>query len=85
MIEVKMNDKTVCFLIQGNPEESVEMKPIWCKVDEIPFESMWDDASYWLPFVLKGKRIKASFVYKDDNKIVGEAKIEEWGDGVQGR
>jgi len=69
----------------GNPEESDEMKPIWCKIDEIPFESMWDDASYWLPLVLEGKRIKASFVYKDDNETVGEAKIEEWDDGEQGR
>jgi 8-oxo-dGTP diphosphatase len=69
---------------QGNPEESDEMKPTWCMIDEIPFESMWDDASYWLPIVLTGKRIKASFVYKDDNETVGEAKIEDWDGGEQG-
>jgi hypothetical protein len=66
----------------GNPEESDEMKPVWCMINQIPFESMWDDASYWLPLVLEGKRIKASFVYKDDNETVGEARIEEW-DGEQ--
>jgi len=69
----------------GNPEESGEMKPTWCIIDEIPFESMWDDASYWLPLVLKGKRIEASFVYKDDNETVGEAKIEDWNNNEQGR
>jgi len=63
---------------QGDPEESDEMKPTWCRVDQIPFESMWDDASYWLPLVLKGKRIEAGFVYKDDSEAVGEVKIEEW-------
>ena len=65
---------------QGSPEESDEMKPTWCMINEIPFESMWNDASYWLPLVLKGKRIRASFVYKDDNETVGEAKIEGWED-----
>src|SRR5512147_3221056 len=43
----------------GNPEESDEMKPTWCSIDEIPFESMWDDARYWLPLVAEGKRIDA--------------------------
>jgi 8-oxo-dGTP diphosphatase len=62
----------------GNPEESDEMKPAWCLIEEIPFESMWDDASYWLPLVLKGKKIEAGFVYKDDNETVGEVQMEEW-------
>jgi hypothetical protein len=63
---------------QGDPEESDEMKPTWCMINKIPFESMWDDASHWLPLVLKGKRIRASFVYKDDNETVGVAKVEDW-------
>lgn len=63
---------------QGVPQESAEMNPVWCRLDEIPFESMWQDAAYWLPLVLQGKRIKARFVYKDDNETVGEAKIEDW-------
>lgn len=68
---------------QGDPQESDEMKPIWCMLDEIPFEIMWDDASYWLPLILQGKRIKASFVYKDDNETVGQVKIEDWEDDEQ--
>jgi 8-oxo-dGTP diphosphatase len=68
---------------QRDPKESDEMKPAWCKMNKIPFESMWDDASYWLPLILKGKRIRASFVYKEDNETVGEAKIEDWEDGRQ--
>ncbi|CAG1016067.1 partial ADP-ribose pyrophosphatase, partial [Anaerolineales bacterium] len=68
----------------GNPVESDEMKPIWCRVDEIPFESMWDDAHYWLPLVLEDRKINARFVYKDDNETVGEAEVEEWDDYEQG-
>jgi len=61
----------------GEPEESSEMQPAWYKVDQIPFECMWDDARYWLPLVLQGKRIEARFVYNADNKTVGEVKIEQ--------
>jgi 8-oxo-dGTP diphosphatase len=67
----------------GNPEESDEMKPTWCGIDQIPFESMWDYASYWVPLVVQGKRIKASFLYKYDNDTVGEATIEEWYDSQE--
>ncbi|MBI1879930.1 MAG: 8-oxo-dGTP diphosphatase [Chloroflexi bacterium] len=66
---------------EGNPVESDEMKPIWYKIEEIPFASMWADASYWLPLVLRGKKIKARFVFKDDNETVGEAMLEDWPDG----
>lgn len=62
----------------GSPVESDEMKPVWCRNDEIPFQKMWDDASYWLPQVLNGNRIRARFVYRNDNRTVGDAAIEEW-------
>jgi 8-oxo-dGTP diphosphatase len=69
------------FLVEtwhGDPQESDEMKPVWCLMNEIPFENMWNDAPYWLPLVLNRKSIKATFVYKDDNETVGEANIEDW-------
>jgi 8-oxo-dGTP diphosphatase len=65
----------------GNPQENDEMKPIWSMINEIPFESVWDDASDWLPLPLKGESTRASFVYRDDNETVGEAKIEDWEEG----
>lgn len=69
------------FLVRawsGNPRESDEMNPTWCLIDEIPFGSMWNDAAYWLPLILKEKKIQARFVYRNDNETVGEATIEEW-------
>lgn len=72
------------FLVEmwlGNPQENDEMKPIWSMINEIPFESVWDDASDWLPLPLKGESTRASFVYRDDNETVGEAKIEDWEEG----
>jgi len=62
----------------GDPQESDEMRPVWSKVDALPFEGMWDDAHYWLPLILQGKSIDARFVYNDDNETVGKAEINEW-------
>jgi hypothetical protein len=51
------------------------MAPIWFKVSEIPFERMWDDGSYWLPHVLRGQPIEATFIFQSDNRIVQDAEI----------
>ncbi|MFQ5796233.1 MAG: 8-oxo-dGTP diphosphatase [Candidatus Bipolaricaulia bacterium] len=74
------------FLVKawdGEPVESTEMKPVWFKVDEIPFEKMWQDDVHWLPLILEGKRVKAIFTFKDDNETIDEFEIEEiekWSD-----
>ena len=62
----------------GEPVESIEMKPAWFKVREIPYETMWQDASYWLPSILRGNRLRARFVHKDDNQTIDEHELEEW-------
>jgi 8-oxo-dGTP pyrophosphatase MutT (NUDIX family) len=53
----------------GEPKESEEMLPKWFKDKEIPFEEMWDDDKFWLPHILKGKKLKADFVFKEGEKI----------------
>jgi 8-oxo-dGTP diphosphatase len=60
----------------GEPGESDEMVPGWYKMDDIPFPSMWDDNRYWLPLILDGKRVQATFTFKEDNETVEEAKID---------
>ena len=60
---------------QGNPIESEEMSPFWFRVNEIPYETMWDDSSYWLPLILQGNRIHATFSFKYDNQTVEDAEI----------
>lgn len=61
------------FLIEewdGNPKESDEMKPEWFSTDKIPYDKMWGDDPYWLPFVLKGKKFKGSFTFSEDGKVL---------------
>lgn len=57
---------------EGNPAESVEMKPVWFSVYHLPFEQMWQDAPHWLPNILSGEHIRMRFVFGDDNETVSE-------------
>ncbi|MFA7385980.1 MAG: NUDIX domain-containing protein, partial [Candidatus Paceibacterota bacterium] len=59
---------------EGEPRESEEMKPEWFSVEKIPFKKMWPDDIFWLPEVLKGKLLRAMFVFKE-NDIVEEKEV----------
>lgn len=66
------NQDVHVFLIkkwQGQPQESEEMFPKWFRISDIPYQKMWDDDKFWLPHVLKGKRIDADFVFKEGEII----------------
>lgn len=41
-------------IVNGTPIETDEAKPLWFKVNELPYESMWEDDRVWLPLLLKG-------------------------------
>lgn len=70
---------------QGAPVESEEMAPAWFRVDEIPYDEMWDDDRHWLPHVLAGERVQASFTYRADNETVERFEIKRWGTEGRGR
>ena len=59
----------------GDPAESDEITPEWFGVTELPLARMWDDARFWLPRVLAGERIRASFTYADDCRTVTSAVL----------
>jgi 8-oxo-dGTP diphosphatase len=56
----------------GVPQESDELSPAWYPVLEIPWERMWDDASRWLPRVLDGGFVEATFTIGDDDCVIDE-------------
>lgn len=55
----------------GTVSESDEMRPRWFPIDKIPYGQMWKDDSYWLPLVIDGKNIKATFNYVKDDDVLG--------------
>lgn len=61
----------------GEPTESEEMKPEWFSMSSLPFSSMWVDDPYWLPQVLAGKKVTASFSFNEDGKEILEMDVHE--------
>jgi len=59
----------------GEAAESEEISPRWFPVASLPFDRMWDDAAHWLPRVLAGERLRATFTYADDNETVAAQTI----------
>jgi len=60
---------------EGQPTESEEMKPEWFEVKDIPFKEMWPDDPFWLPKVIDGNFVKASFTFGDGDVILKQ-KVE---------
>lgn len=58
------------------PTESEEMRPEWFPLSSLPLNRMWDDTQYWLPYVLKGQSINATFILNEDNETVKEYSIQ---------
>jgi len=51
----------LAFEWHGEVAETDEMIPKWFNISELPYDLMWDDDIFWLPAVLRGKKIKAKF------------------------
>jgi 8-oxo-dGTP diphosphatase len=50
----------------GTPRESDELNPEWFTIDRLPVDDMWDDARHWLPGVLAGVAVEATFTFGED-------------------
>lgn len=55
---------------EKEPSESEEMRPEWYKVENIPYNTMWPDDTFWLPKVIQGDLVKGSFTYGGNENIL---------------
>jgi 8-oxo-dGTP diphosphatase len=59
----------------GEPAETDEIRPEWFGQASLPLDRMWDDGKQWLPRVLAGERLRATFSYAADCQTVAEASV----------
>jgi len=72
------NQKVHVFLIydwKGEPKESDEMTIEEHPLKSLPYYKMWNDDKYWLPEVLKGRKIKSEFYFNEDCETTKLYKI----------
>jgi 8-oxo-dGTP diphosphatase len=53
----------------GVPSETVEAKPLWCRLDSVPYDRMWDDDHHWLPLLIEGRGFLGHFVFKEERVV----------------
>lgn len=61
---------------QGEPTETDEMRPVWYRYAEIPYDAMWIDDQHWLPLVLAGKTVRAAFELSPDGREILDMEID---------
>ena len=65
----------------GEPSESEEMRPFWTDINAMPLKDMWPDDEYWLPRALAGERIRAAFLF-DENERILDHYVKALGEGT---
>lgn len=73
----------ICNHFNGIPKETEEMRPVWFTIpdkisqhtifqllESLPFQSMWQDDIFWLPFLLSDNFINGFFILNDNNDLV---------------
>jgi 8-oxo-dGTP diphosphatase len=59
----------------GTPCESPEAIPFWSPVSNLPYDRMWADDQYWLPYILEARKFRGEFVFDGEEMVDGGA----WG------
>jgi 8-oxo-dGTP diphosphatase len=54
---------------EGTPTESIEARPRWFALDEIPYDQMWEDDGIWLPMLLRGERFQGRWIFDGDRML----------------
>lgn len=52
--------------------ETEEMLPKWYKIEEIPYDNMWEDDKFWLPVLISWEEFEFTFKFSED------WKLKEW-------
>jgi len=60
----------VATQVNGEAQESEEMRPQWFAFAEVPFNDTWEDDRVWLPGVLTGGTVNKRFFFDGAGKML---------------
>ena len=60
----------------GEPVETDEADPFWCDENDIPYQKMWTDDSWWLPHMLSGRQFIGRFVFDGEIMLSMSLSVE---------
>lgn len=61
---------------EGIPIETREARPLWVKIDDIPYEKMWEDDQFWLPMVIRGERFQTRWIFDGDKMLDSDIQAD---------
>jgi 8-oxo-dGTP diphosphatase len=60
----------------GEARASLEARPFWVPIREVPYDRMWQDDRHWLPFVLEaGQDVDARFGFQGDVMVWKDVRV----------
>ena len=51
---------------EGEAQETLEAVPLWTPLDAIPYDEMWEDDRFWIPWLLEGRRFAGRMIFEGD-------------------
>lgn len=60
---------------EDEPKETDEMKPVWYRKDQLPFEQMPASNSLFIPHLLDGTLVSGSLIFDEEMKLVSNQLI----------
>lgn len=70
MVHVFITDE---FSGEINSSDEGELK--WFKIEQLPYDKMWEDDRHWLPRVLAGEFVKMRFYFDGQGKLKNYEEI----------
>ncbi len=62
---------------EGTPRLSEEMEPRWFRLEELPYDEMWQADCIWLPALLDGKQLRGTILFAPDGDKVTHSLFQE--------
>ena len=66
----------LAYDFQGDPVETDEAKPLWCRLGDIPYERMWKDDIHWLPLLLDRRKFHGRFIFSGEDVVWQDLELD---------